>query len=87
MAVLQEMRTGKATFVLLLAIWYLQINQQTIKVPRLKRKLIQTLIYKHTLNILYTWPGFSLRIVQLHEKHLSFSEGIPSPVRSMKRES
>ena len=28
MAVLQETRTGKATFVLLLAIWYLQSNQQ-----------------------------------------------------------
>ena len=28
MAVLQETRTGKATFLLLLAVWYLQINQQ-----------------------------------------------------------
>ena len=33
MAVLQETRTGKATSLLLLAVWYLQINQQeTIKV-------------------------------------------------------
>ena len=28
MAVLQETHTGKATFLLLLAVWYLQINQQ-----------------------------------------------------------
>ena len=28
MAVSQEIRTGKATFLLLLAVWYLQINQQ-----------------------------------------------------------
>ena len=33
MAVLQETRTVKATFSLLLAVWYLKINQQnTIKV-------------------------------------------------------
>ena len=38
MAVLQETRTGKATFLLSLAVWYLQINQQqTIKV--LKEKI------------------------------------------------
>ena len=30
--VLQETRKGKATFLLLLAVWYLQISQQTIKV-------------------------------------------------------
>ena len=28
MAALQETRTGKATFLLLLAVWYPQINQQ-----------------------------------------------------------
>ena len=33
MTVLQEKRTGKTTFLLLLAVWYLKINQQkTIKV-------------------------------------------------------
>ena len=38
MAVLQETRTGKATFLLFLAVWYLHINQQkTIKV--LKEKI------------------------------------------------
>ena len=46
MAVLQETRTGKATFLLLLAVCYPQINQlETIKAPRLRRKLTQTLIF------------------------------------------
>ena len=83
MAVLQKTRTGKATFLLFLAVWYLQshINQQqTIKVPKEKinsNSDFSKILIWHSIGISNAQTGHSLSIRRSRLNHSTKYEKNP----------